>query len=512
MAFGHPLLSFAALYDYLFFDSSRFHVTINLKHLSKKHDQLGGNYMTMETTLTIHHEKKHILLKPASLYVYQGFQVIEAFNMDQSECYYLYFYKASYLTGKCTSKIKRKSKLSTLLQKGIQLTNEHPFIAYLLTNNSVHTFPALTPLWEKIQKKYSSLEASAILTVFDSYMKKEKIIKVVKEFALKFRREGQLLHTYQLLRLLTEMYPSHKWAQEMSKNLQYQSYQALYTSPDTKTLLAKDPLYVEKYCWDHLDLKECRELLQQKLQNEGRQMEQLCLYTNRLLSSTEDDSEAYKQLLETLPSDTPNEDKINFLSYIMRHRTANHDKLNQHLLHLLKQSERYEDALLLLTKNNGVISASDFPYLLETVLNITSKSTAAWLSTLTFTFSEDVTPKQVQALFQLLIPAILDEKGLEYTHQWTEPFYSQYPAVPILLKIKRMALLKDDPDQMYALGELFYEFNQLSEAVECFNWELELDPTNVSTIKWLTKLYLEMGMVEESKSYQYMYHNLQKGG
>jgi hypothetical protein len=40
--------------------------------------------------------------------------------------------------------------------------------------------------------------------------------------------------------------------------------------------------------------------------------------------------------------------------------------------------------------------------------------------------------------------------------------------------------------------------------VECFNWELELDPTNIRSIKWLSKLYLEMGMVEESKSYQYM--------
>ncbi|KMJ60337.1 hypothetical protein AB685_05855 [Bacillus sp. LL01] len=459
--------------------------------------------MTNETIITIQHEKKQLLLKPDNVYLYQGFQVIEAFDEDHTECYYLFFYKTSYLTGKCTTKIKRKSQLSSILQKGIHFSSDHPLLTYLLTHNRIHTFPALTPLWERIQKKYTPLEASVILTIFDSYMKKDKIIKVIKEFALQYRREGQLLHTYQLLHFLTDIYPANKWAQEMSKSLQYQSYHTLYTS-NPASLLTKDPLYVERYCYDHMEQEEYLSLLQEKLKKEDRKMEQLCLYTYSLITSKKDDTNSYKQMVASFPPDTLNDEKVNLLSYILRNRGAYHELLYRDLLSLLKESQRYEDLVILLTKNNAPISAQDLPYLHEAMLHVKWTESSDWLNDLSFHFDDDISLAQVQSLFQIIVPNLLNTKGLEYTEEWISPYCSRYPSIPILMKIRRMASLKDDPDKMYALGELYYEFKQLSEAVECFNWELELDPTNIRSIKWLSKLYLEMGMVEESKSYQYM--------
>ncbi|WP_078378521.1 tetratricopeptide repeat protein [Sutcliffiella halmapala] len=466
--------------------------------------------MTNETIITIQHEKQQLLLKPMSLYVYQGFQVIEAFNTELSECYYLLFYKTSYLTGKCTTKIKRISRLSTILQKGIKLTPTHPLLSHLLTNNRVHTFPSLNPLWEKVQKKYSPLEAANILTIFDSYMKKDKIMKVIKEFALQFRREGQLLHTYQVLHLLVRFYPTFKWANEMAKQLQYQSYHSLYQSKIT-TLMTKDPLYVEQYCYEHLDDEKCLSILSKILIKEARITELLCLSTHALIHSTTNDKANYKQLLEHLPTDYTNSEKADFLSYIALHRTSQHDELSKDLLTLLKKQERYEEALLLLTKNGKPISIANFPYLLEIVVHMDLTTHVNIVESLNLPLSDGISPKQAQALFQVIVPILLKEKGLDYTHQWLETYYRQYPTAPILLKIKKMAAIKDDPDQMYALGEMYYQMKQLNDAVECFNWELELNPTNINSIKWLTKLYLEMGMIEESKSYQYMYHNLQKG-
>lgn len=454
-------------------------------------------------SIKIQHEKKHLHLTPTDLYMYQGFQVIEAYNQEHAECYYLFFYKASYLTGKSTLKIKRKSKLSTILQKGIRFSPDHPLLAYLLTHNRIHTFPGLTPLWEKIQKRYSPLEASNILTIFDTYMKKEKITKVLKEFALQYRREGQLLHTYQLLRLITDIYPANKWAQEMSKSLQYQSYQSLYTSHPS-SLLSKDPLYVENHCYHRIEQDGSIALLLQLLQKEGRKMEELCLYTHFLVTISDDDHTYYEQMISNLPVDFTNDDKVNLLSYILRNRADHHEGLYHNLLGLLKRSNRYEDLLILLTKNKALITEKDLPYVHEALLHINWVENSGWLSDLTFHFDEDISPKQVQTLFQSFVPNLLQLKGLDYTEQWISPYNSRYPGIPILMKVKKMAALKDDPDQMYALGELYYEFKQLSEAVECFYWELELDPSNTRSIKWLSKLYLEMGMVEESKSYQYM--------
>ncbi|NLP49153.1 hypothetical protein [Bacillus sp. RO1] len=455
------------------------------------------------TSINIQHEKKHLHLNPTNLYMYQGFQIIEAYNEEHAECYYLFFYKTSYLTGKSTSKIKRRSQLSTILQKGIHFSPDHPLLAYLLTHNRILTFPALTPLWEKIQKRYSPLEASNILTIFDNYMKKEKITKVMKEFALQYRREGQLLHTYQLLRLITAIYPANKWAQEMSKSLQYQSYQAPYTTHPS-SLLSKDPLYVEEYCYKHIKQDDSKTLLLQLLQKEDRKMEQLSLYSHLLVMSTPTDHTLYIQMIASLPADFTNNEKVDLLSYILRKRATHHVGLYQDLLGLLKKSNRYEDLLILLTKNKALITEKDLPYVQEALLHVKWIENSDWLSKLTFHFDDDVSPKDVQTLFQSFVPKLLQIKGLDYTENWIAPYFSRYPGIPILMKIKKMAALKDDPDQMYALGELYYEFKQLSEAVECFNWELELDPTNIRSIKWLSKLYLEMGMVEESKSYQYM--------
>ncbi|KPB04580.1 hypothetical protein [Bacillus sp. CHD6a] len=455
------------------------------------------------TTINIQHEKKHLHLTLTNLFMYQGFQVIEAYNQEHAECYYLFFYKTSYLTGRSTSKIKRRSQLSTILQKGIRFSPDHPLLAYLLTHNRIHIFPALTPLWEKIQRKYSPLEASNILPIFDNYMKKEKIIKVMKEFALQYRREGQLLHTYQLLRLILDIYPANKWAQEMSKNLQYQSYQALYT-PAPPSLLSKDPLYVEKYCFNHIKQDDSKKLLLQLLQKENRKMEQLSLYSHLLVISTHEDYTIYEELVASIPVDFTTNDKVDLLSYILRNRDTPHEGLYHDLLGLLKKSNRYEDLLILLTKNKALITEKDLPYVQEALLHVKWLENSDWLSDLTFHLDEKIAPKQVQALFQSFVPKLLQLKGLDYTDQWVASYTSKYPGIPILMKIKKMAALKDDPDQMYALGELYYEFKQLSEAVECFNWELELDPSNTRSIKWLSKLYLEMGMVEESKSYQYM--------
>lgn len=460
--------------------------------------------MTNEMTMiTIQNEKKPLHLKPSNLYMYQGFQVIEAYPEDHAECYYLFFYKTSYLTGKSTPKMKRKSRLSTILQKGIHFSPDHPLLTYLLHHNRIHTFPALTPLWEKIQKRYSPLEASNILTIFDTYMKKDKITRVMKELALQYRREGQLLHTYQLLHLLTDIYPTNKWAQEMSKNLQYQSYQSLYKAHPS-SLLSKDPLYVEKCCYHHLEQDESMALLLQLLQKQDRKMEQLCVYTHLLITHQKDDHSYYKHMIANLPPDFTNDEKVNLLRYIMRNRPTHHESLYRDLLGLLKKSNQYEDLLILLTKNKAPITAKDLPDLQEALLHVKWMENSDWLSELTFQFDDDIAPKHVQSLFQSFVPNLLESKGLDYTEQWITPYCSRYPGIPILLKVKKMATLKDDPDNMYALGELYYEFKQLSEAVECFNWELELDPTNVRSIKWLSKLYLEMGMVEESKSYQYM--------
>ncbi|WP_193750887.1 hypothetical protein [Bacillus coahuilensis] len=48
------------------------------------------------------------------------------------------------------------------------------------------------------------------------------------------------------------------------------------------------------------------------------------------------------------------------------------------------------------------------------------------------------------------------------------------------------------------------------EAIECFEWEMEMHPQDPLPVKWLTKLYSEMGKKEEAKNYLNLLHSMQK--
>lgn len=142
-------------------------------------------------------------------------------------------------------------------------------------------------------------------------------------------------------------------------------------------------------------------------------------------------------MISCFSKSTSTEEKVKFLSYILRHREEYHEGLYRDLLGLLKQSERYEDLLILLTKNKAPISDKDLPYIQEAMQHVKWAEHPNWLSELSFHFDADITPTQVQALFQIVVPNLLTIKGLDYTEQWISPYCAKYPGIPILKKIKK---------------------------------------------------------------------------
>ncbi len=72
-----------------------------------------------------------------------------------------------------------------------------------------------------------------------------------------------------------------------------------------------------------------------------------------------------------------------------------------------------------------------------------------------------------------------------------------------------MVALCDDPNEQLQLGEYYYQLDSFEKALDCFSWEMELNPDNPEPVRWLSKLYQKLDRPQEAKTYQNLYSTMQ---
>src|SRR5690606_15630341 len=95
----------------------------------------------------------------------------------------------------------------------------------------------------------------------------------------------------------------------------------------------------------------------------------------------------------------------------------------------------------------------------------------------------NATTVQSQKIITLLLPCLFENHPIEFVYNWLEPFHYQRTSLPIIEKLKTMNKIKEDPDQQHYMGELYYQLHLLPQAVDCFNWDLELNPSHTRPLK-----------------------------
>lgn len=115
---------------------------------------------------------------------------------------------------------------------------------------------------------------------------------------------------------------------------------------------------------------------------------------------------------------------------------------------------------------------------------------------------------KLEQLLTILLPRLFEKYELPYIYNWLKPL--DHLQLNCVEAIKAMYVIREEPDQQHFMGELYYKLNLLPQALDCFLWDVELHPNNLRPIRWLTKLYHEMGMLEEARSYQCLYKQIQK--
>lgn len=450
-----------------------------------------------------------INLQPYALYIYQGFQVIEAYNDEQNDCYYLFFYKDQFLTAKKTLRIKRISTLKQILTKGIHIPNPNPIINTLISANSIKTLPTIDSIWKKVNKSYPKNEALHVLTLFNNYLKKERIQEIIKNTYYELRREGKLLHAYQILVTILQSSPTNKWAKSIISNVQYMKYSTRYSN-GLDNLITIDPLYAENMLYQQLDSLPSISLLVDKLHREHRTFEQIALFYY-LLTKSEYDIDVAKVFLLLSRTFSEEESTSFFIStYNQSNSSRNKASLFKHLLSTAIRNGQTDQAYRLITSHNEPLSVDQINMFIQVIekLNSTYPIDFTCLKADLLRFANY---DQTNTVLSFLLPRLFANHNIEFIYQWLEPFHYQRTSLPVIEKLKTMYMIKDDPDQQHYMGELYYELRLLPQAIDCFNWDFELNPTNARPLKWLTKLYRELGMVEESKSYQYLFQQMQKG-
>lgn len=448
----------------------------------------------MKTILLSSAQKKNDLrLTPARVVFYEQLQVIETYD-DEAACYMLFFYKQKFLTAVQTKRIKVHSYLARTFRRGIVYEAPHPFLQALIDTNPPLRKISYPQLKKKMERDFSRQEEAKILTYFESFIPKKQLFQDIKAIFYQYRREGSMSGAYRIIRVMIDFAPNNRFVKEVANDLAFRKIQELYLEK-SETIFERDPLFAESNA-----AFEDRLLL---LEKENRWIEvgsylMADLYEHPTKESYQSyrafaqkyfDSDSRTLLLEQLFRSIPS------LEGVMEDLLAQYllDEKLQEIAHLFKERDVVMDekqlrqVALLLEKDGFRTAPEQLSPIMKRLL------------------AEEA--HQVGELFEKYVAGLLEVLELEDVHVQLQAFPQKSS---LARKVERMNRIQDDLDCMQELGELYYEFNQLDRALECFQMEMELKPSDPKPLRWLSKVYADKQMVQESKTYQQLCVDVQK--
>ncbi|MFC0272916.1 tetratricopeptide repeat protein [Metabacillus herbersteinensis] len=453
--------------------------------------------------VTVNSEGQPIHLEVKRMAIYHRMKIVELMNESQ-ETVYLFFYKDQFLTGK-EIKMKKNSHLSKAFKHGIVFTSPHPLIDGFLRKDQVFQFKSTNLVFKALLKQYSQQEVALILSFFDSFLSKDKINEVMKKFFYDYRRNGQYRLAFQIL-MIVRLFDSKNTMLELSNSLEYSKHKILYDLNDP-TLQANDPLYAEIMSFKKRANDPYFSNLQTTLAQEYRWMDVIAIYIDQITNGTIPTEQQFPAFIKLISARFSEQDRIYMLSNLSIQST----KLQTELVKLLENQARYEDAInVLIDDRTETSNVSIHGQLLNMLEKDTLQVEQIELENLSTYLQNEQKLKNIEEILYSFIPKFLNKAELTDVHDWLQPLFQFDESLPILKTIQEMKTIKDDPDQQLTLGKMYHRLQQHQHAIDCFNWEMEMNPRDPEPVQWLTKVYLELGMVEESANYKYIYSSMRK--
>ncbi|MEQ6377975.1 hypothetical protein RZN25_14245 [Bacillaceae bacterium S4-13-56] len=441
-------------------------------------------------------DRKHVIsLEPIRMTCYANLAIVEASH--QQSLYYLFFLDNEFLTALKTNKIKKDTFLERAWKEGIILTAPHPLITKRLSDHSLHNTSFQGLLNQILSSKQDAAKKVLTLFIFDNYIDNEKLNKRVKSIYYNSRRDGKLKDAYRILKYVQLFTVSSHWSYEYSADLDYSSYEKHYISSSQQS--SKDTLY---WIWKNFQNRD--EMFSSLLSIPNVDPFYSVVWSYDLILSHKNDD--YLSAFLDKISSFPKEDQYALVRPLLSLDFKNETWIS-HASQLLLDLEKVNDFLELLSQNklslsheHGVLIRQilrEKPMLIE---KISTNHTSQYLIPLYIDFK-----RELEGILQDRMEKFISTAPLDQIPAWIKS-YQEFPSIlrPIH-EFYSMIKYLNDPDHQLDLGKVYASFHRYDDAIECFSFEMELNPTDPEPIQWLAKIYQEKGLKEESKAYQQLY-------
>jgi len=449
--------------------------------------------LIMPTEISIKDKKKLIKGTVLRAAIFARSKVIEVMTAE-SERFYLLYYKNSFIYGEKLEQIEKGSFIDKAFYEGIVNESPHPILSALIPNLTV-TVPNKNKLFSQLQLHYSLQEVAYLATVLDSFFAKDQLIEILDKIFFHFRRSGKFLKAFQIMQILRDFAPALNSVKDRLDSHEFYSYHNFYDTSSLPSILKKDPLYVVLHCFKNRTNPEKRVLLEEILSQEESHVELLLVWLEK---AQKDSIEKYTEMALRFIS---MEDWILTLALANLNPFCDLPETKSVMEKMIQKGNHKEAALYLFNFLSEL--PLDYEAILSSIWDYSeSEFVIAHLDEfITLLKQLHSVEKTEQKIFQLSVK-LLEKHDLKTVHEKLLPIQKLFPNVKVINKINEMAKLVEDPDRMMELGDCYAEFHQFDQAIDCFFWEMELQPQNPIPVQKISKMYQHKGMAKEAAVYQ----------
>lgn len=425
----------------------------------------------------------------------------------ENENVYLIYYRNSLIMGDQLKEVTAGSFIDKAFHDGIVIESPHLIRSVLIPKQPV-TIPNRNKVLSQLQEHYSPQEFAYIATTLDSFFPKDQLANLIDQIYFHYRRNGNFKKAFQILQILTEFMPAFKSAKERFSSRDYSSYHDLYHSASLPAIFQKDPLYVELYCCKNRFDPEIRSILEEIFKSQGCYDAVILLWLEKVAKSGKAEAvEDYTRMALKFVTmeewvDILGQSKINPFQVLSEAKPVIENMI---------QKGNYEKAALSLMNFIDDLPASYDSVLKRLWENLDAEFVVAhledFIAILRQQVNEENQNQPESQIFQLVV-SMLKGYDLKTVYEKLLPLKKVLPHSRVMNKLGKMVGLQEDPDRMMELGDDYAEFKQYDEAIECYSWEMELNPQDPDPVWKICKMYQQKGMVAEAAAYQKVFAQL----
>ncbi|WP_462408607.1 tetratricopeptide repeat protein [Neobacillus sp. Marseille-QA0830] len=457
------------------------------------------------TELTIKDKKKLVKGYVTRSAVYARSKVVEV-QTREDECHYLIFYKDHFVYGGILEQIPANSFISKAFQEGIVIVSPHPLIKTTLPQSSV-TIPNKNKLLSQLAVHFSLQESAYIAVTLDAFFEKDQLSAFMDKIFKHYRRSGQFFKSFQILQLLNTFAPELNLLKHPMNSREFLPYHEFYETSNSPNILIKDPLYAEVDCFKNRSLPNNWTMLSDLLANDDS-LTALLLWLEK--AEQFPDAATIEKYTEMALKFIAKEEWLLILALatINPFRVLNDSKV---IIENMIRKGSYETAALYLFQCIDELPDT-YNIILQTIWekaepNFVIEHFDDFIRLINRLPQNEQFQQVEQKVHQLAV-ILLEQNDLDSVCEKLAAIENSFPDTKVIKNIKVMQELAEDPDRMMELGNYYADYKQFDKAIECYFWEMELDPQNPCPVQKISKMYQHKGMAKEASEYLKVYAQL----